>query len=272
MPVTRLPLGFHLSLHLEDSRVIARSIAERRRVARIVLRQGEPFNLVAFRLADTHLHLEVCCGRQPAGELCRRVEIALALALRPGIGFAPPFIEPIRNQGHLYNAFNYVMEQEPNHGIDLDPCFEASNLPDLLRMRLLGRYTRVALAALLPRVREQQLIGYLGLAAMGEAAGGSLEHVVDAALAATGLPGFTGHSLEENRARGLVLALAPTAASGGQLAAALSVSSRTIRRLRGQAVDPELVTAARRQLFVRRALAERRAPPAPVPAQAAAGT
>ena len=76
-------------LCLREDRVIAVDLAARRTLARTVLKAGRSRGLLAFRAADTHLHLQVACGRPEAGELARRLEIALVRALRLAVGFAP---------------------------------------------------------------------------------------------------------------------------------------------------------------------------------------
>jgi hypothetical protein len=39
-------------------------------------------------------------------------------------------VRPIHTQGHLNGAFHYTFRQEQHHGICVDTCFDASNLPD----------------------------------------------------------------------------------------------------------------------------------------------
>ena len=60
-----MALGHHIMLRLDDSRVIAPVVEDRRAMARAVLKAGRPFRLLAFRAADTHLHLEVACDPKP---------------------------------------------------------------------------------------------------------------------------------------------------------------------------------------------------------------
>ena len=76
-------------LRLRDGRVIAVDLGAQRTLARTVLKAGRSRGQLAFRAADTHLHLQVACDRPEAGELARRLEIALVRSLRLAVGFAP---------------------------------------------------------------------------------------------------------------------------------------------------------------------------------------
>ena len=71
------PLAYHVTMRLADDRVLAPSDLERRRAARVLLRIGRDFDLLAFRLADTHLHALVRCSAEASGRFCQRVACAL---------------------------------------------------------------------------------------------------------------------------------------------------------------------------------------------------
>jgi hypothetical protein len=83
-------------------------------LASIILGQGRAHDLLAFGLADTHPHLLTPKSREEAGELVRRVEISLVKRLRLEVGFATPYFKPILDGAHLYRAFTYVLEQNPD--------------------------------------------------------------------------------------------------------------------------------------------------------------
>jgi hypothetical protein len=112
-------LAQHVNISLRDHRVIAPSTAARRRLAYVVFRQCGP-KLLVFSGVDTHLHLELLCGRTAAGEIVRRIEIALQRWLQPQVGFQH-YCEPVRDQGHLRRAFFYILRQRERHGYDDDP-------------------------------------------------------------------------------------------------------------------------------------------------------
>jgi hypothetical protein len=241
------PLGFHVMLRLRDDRVIATSTWMRRRLARVVLEQCADFGLLAFRAADTHLHLEVACARAAAGELARRIEIALGRCLRLGGPFAPAHVRAIESQRHLQNTFHYILGQDARHGLSSDPLFEASNVPDLLGARLLGGYTLANVRAHLPRVRAHDL----PLELPDSPAHRSLAQLADAAAAAACLGELHGKSQAVRDARCAALALANGRASVAELASLLAITAPTVRHLRAVPARPELVRAIERQLRLR---------------------
>ena len=250
------PVGHHLILRLRDDRVLAPDTRARRRLARSVLAVAADFELLAFRAADSHLHLEAACDRARAGELARRLAIALHRRLAAAaVGFERARIQPIRGQHHLENTFHYILGQERHHGLRSDPLAESSNLPDLLGLRLLGAHTIPRVRALLPCVRRGDLLAHLSLDAIPETPGSAAD-LVDAAAAAAGLPDLEGRSREIADARAAAALAASGSLATGALAELLGVDARTIRRLRARPVDERLVGAVRLQLGLRAARAE----------------
>ncbi len=246
------PIAHHIICRLADSRVIAPTASERRLVARVVLEKCRGRQLLAFNVVDTHLHGEIAESRACCGELVRRIELALHPALRLDVGFGEPEIQPVKDQRHLRNAFDYILRQGDHHGLDWDPCWEASNLPDLLGARILGIYTARSVRQHLPRVRREELLAYLGISRLEES-DGPLEEVVPAALAAAGLAELHPRSVE-----GLQLARAIVEVVGdrmpvGRLADLLEVNRSSLFRFRRRPVDHVLVRAVRLQLALRRA-------------------
>jgi len=82
-----MPLGYHVMCHMVDGRVIAPTPAARRVVAHAVLKKAAPYQLLAFNLPDTHLHLALIEDEATSAELARRIEIAITGAGSP-VGFA----------------------------------------------------------------------------------------------------------------------------------------------------------------------------------------
>lgn len=249
------PLAHQIILRLRDDRVLAPTIAARRALAGAVARAGQPFPLLVFRAADTHLHLVALCPAPEATELGRRVAIALVRALALPIGFNPVQVRPVTDQAHLRRLFFYVLGQEQHHGTDLDPFHDASNLPDLLGMRLLARHTLGTVRAALPRLRRADLLKPLRIAALPEEPA-SWELLAEAAAAAGGLPALSGRTAEVVAARRAAVHAAREAMTAADAARLLGVSERAITRLRAEETDKDLVLAVRRQLAVRAARPE----------------
>ncbi|HZO16374.1 MAG TPA: hypothetical protein VFB62_24035 [Polyangiaceae bacterium] len=232
--------------------MIAPSAAARRLFARVMWRMTRGFWTLAFAAADTHAHLEVArCGRRDAGELARRIELSLGRVLELPVGFEPARIKEIRDQGHLGGVFRYTLRQDRHHGVDVDPMRDATNLPDLLGLRIGGEHTVAAVRELLPRVQREELMSfYEPLGAPGEIV---LADLADAAAASVA------RDLRDPRAaRARVAAVHAVDASTQELALALGLDARSVRRLRQRRPDNSHVVAIQRQLLLRARLRGRR--------------
>jgi len=248
-------LGYHINLGATDGRVIAPNTRVQRTLARTVLTAGRDCGLLAFRAADTHLHILAACCRELAGRWLRSLSTKLRVRLKLPNGLSSAHFEPVADQRHLVNAFRYVLRQDERHGTQHDPLAEASNLPDLLGMRLIGGYTAGSVARLLPRIRAEELVarldltvGQLTAAAISEDA---YEQLEDAAAATLGLPRLLGRSSEVVAARVAAVAVVGDALPTARLTRLLGSTARTIRRLKGREADPRLVEAVARQLRLR---------------------
>jgi hypothetical protein len=234
------PIGWHIGLRLADDRVIAGTAEERRILARIVSRHGSRAALAAWRAADTHLHAQLFCDRGGVGGFTQRVASAARIELALPVPMRMTFIKPLKDQWHAQHTHGYILTQEEHHGLRSDPFHEASNLPDLLGMRMIGGDAMAVVKRYLPRVRLEELAALLGHDVTGGAV--QLPLLADAAAAAFALPDLAGRTDAE----------------------ALDVGVRTVVRLRGQACDPAPIGAVRRQWRLRSAAA--RAPgPTEVP-------
>lgn len=248
-------IGFHVRTSLEDRRVIAPGVAERRALARAVLRIGRDYRLAAFRAPDDHLHMLPLCDRRQAGQLVRRVEIALQRCLALPVGFEPPYIKPLADQRHGYGTFRYIMRQDEHHGLEVDPWGEASNLPDLLGLRLLGGYTSFTVGQFFPRITEEELASRLGIRAAQlrepMRPDRALEDLAEAAAAAAALPDLRGRSAEVVAARQAAMVAVVPGVRASVLAKRLGVTPRVVQRQRALPHDPMLVEAVQRQLRLR---------------------
>jgi hypothetical protein len=166
----------------------------------------------------------------------------------------------IREQWHAQSLLRYVLGQEEHHRISSDPLHEASNLPDLLGMRLVGSYTVVLLARHLPRVRHQDLLEMIGHDLTGPV---DAQLLPDAAAAAFAVAALRGRDEDKVAARRAAVHAAKRVAAD-RIAELLHVGVPTIERLRAQPCEPAHVTAVLRQWRLRSAAAaSARAPNAP---------
>ena len=238
-------LAHHIMLKLRDRRVIAPTVEARRRLARSVLLRGDEFGLLAFRAADSHVHLLALCDREAAGEYGRRVE----LSLRQPSPFLPAHVKPIGDQRYLETCFDYILDQERHHEIDLDPRHEASALPDLLGLRVVAPQIMHRVRSYLPRIKRRALLEHLGAPDL-DGPPVSWHGLAEASAAALGLPSLSGRSADQVAAR--VAAVHATAALGPSATARLLGTSRmTVHRLRRREPRPDLIRALLRQLRLR---------------------
>ncbi len=250
MALPASPLGWHLVLRLQDDRVLAPSVATRRRLARVLTALAQDFPLLVWRVVDTHLHVLGLLTEAEVAELVRRVRIAVAY-VHPGVPLLLGRRIPVQNQWHLAEAFAYVLRQDAHHGVGNDPLQEGSAVLDLLGMRLLGAPIAARVREHLPRVRREQLIPHLGVATLDE--GVHLEHLADAAGAAFALPHLRGRADEVVIARRAAVHAAADARTA-DLARALAITPRSIQRLRAQAPPPAHVRAVALQMALRAAV------------------
>ena len=241
-----MPLAQHIRIRTRDDSVIAATPEARRILANTVLRYGRETTLLAFSLADHHLHLQAACTHGVAGELARRIQLSLTRSLGLTAGFDPVYRKPIEDARHQRNVFHYLMKQAPHHGLDLDPLLEGTNLPDLLGLRVIGAYTAQNLRRRLPRLTRNELLAHLGLDEL-RPAHGPPELILDAAAAAMARPDINGKSPDALRARRAALDVA-SHLRPAELRSLLAISRASLYRLREMPADPAVVKAIRLQL------------------------
>ncbi len=244
----------HLTLRMAQDWNLARTIAERRAAVRSIVSVGAgDLGLLAFGIADTHVHLLIAATPSRAIELARRIKLGLHRVLSLGrVSFAPTRLRAIEDMHHLTNAVSYVVGQPAKHARGLDPYFEGSSLHELLGLRVadegqLGR----AIQALAPRFDAASLAAIAG----ADVTTGPIdfELLADAATAAFALSSLRGRTVSVARARWAAVHVARDLASG-EIASLLGVSVSWVNELRRSAPPPAHVEAVRRQLRLRTAV------------------
>ncbi|MBK6520662.1 MAG: hypothetical protein IPG04_42680 [Polyangiaceae bacterium] len=247
------PLGYHVTMRLHDSRVIARTAGMRRVAARTLVAVGAPRGLAAFSIADTHLHLLCLASRRDAGALARVAGVALSKRLALGARFDPSRFVAISDQAHLASAFFYVLRQQQRHGLANDATHDGSILPDLLGWRLLGEGARQCVARMashLPRVRAEDLTALVELGSPDRAV--ASRALADAAAAAFGLATARGRAPAAVRARRAAVHVGmPLGLSTADLARLLETTQRSVQRLARERADAGALRAVTWQLRLR---------------------
>lgn len=239
-------IGSHINTKLADSRPIALDVAALRQVAQGVLRVGRPFELLGFRLADNHLHAVLAEDHVRATEFARRVELSIQARLRPGVRFQHVWVTPIESQSHLRRSFLYGFRQEEHHGTEVDPLYEASNLPDLLGARTIGRWTVAKVRQRLPRIGRPQLESFLPVTPAESNL--DLDLLPDAAAAAIGAKELASPGARAADLRAAAAHSVRGWASRRAMAEILGVHPRSVIKMLAREADPDLVRAIDAQL------------------------
>jgi len=260
-PPQRTARAWHCTTRLETDAVLVRDDSERRAVVRAILRHGLPAGLIAYAVVDTHLHALFVGERREVGEAMRRMELACHRLLGLRNRFDGARILPIRDQRHLRNVLPYVLRQVERHELLTDALQEGSAIHDLLGLRPVGAGLPRALLAELPRIVLDSLWRQLGVepeevsgwdAPLVEA---DLPYLEEATLAAFASSSIRSRSRQHRRALGAMVQAA-AGLSAPRVGRAVGLAHTTVTRLQRQSVPPAWVAAIRRQVRLRRRLAE----------------
>lgn len=243
---------WHITLSSETRMPLFRSEA-RRRQAVCVLIEVLAGALILFCAADDHLHVVVVCSDEGLPHL----RTTLWLALRP-LAEAPlssTHVKRVRDRRHLERLVGYFLRQTDHHGLSESlALYSGSCYPDLVGARRVEGF-RPLLFELLPRWRPSDLhrIVDLGSAPLGPAADHAVRaagaaHLVFAASMSTAAdPLLRGNGSRVVLARTVAARLgAAVGIARAELAWALDVTPRALRRIEERPVAPEQVDAARR--------------------------
>jgi hypothetical protein len=247
-----MPIGWQIILRRRDDGPLAATPAERRQLAACTLRVLRNTGLLSFGVAGGHGHWPGRWTREEAGQAARALQIGLGRFLGHAGELEPARLRPIHDQRHLSNAFLYALTQQVHHDMVPDPFHEATALPDLLGLRVVGLCLRPRVAERLPALRRPQLTDILGVDP-DDLTHTELGCLADAAAAAVSLPGLTGRTHLEVQARAAAVQLASASEPSTAIAAALGISLRSAQRLKALAVPPDLLRAVLGQWRLRSA-------------------
>lgn len=229
-----------------------------RLASQIVFEHGDSRGLLAFRFADTHLHVLLMCLRAAAGIFARSVEGALRKRLGIPIAFEGARIRPIETVRHLSNGFRYTFRQEAHHGTAFDPAHEGSNLPELLGMRVRPSGIGARVRAAVPRLTRATLLEWLGTSVIDDSeASTDITLVSEASAAAFGIANLYGLSRAHASARRAAVHVLDKLAPEHDPATLLSLPVRSVNRYRVEQAPATDLRAVERQLRLRTFLRER---------------
>lgn len=246
-----MSLGYHVMMRLASGQVIASTTAQRRELATVLLSQGRELELLAFFVADNHIHALLMCSRAQATEFARRVELSCQAHRHFGVPFSHCHLKAVRDQAHLENTFHYILRQELRHNTDLDPLREGSIVLDLLGLRVLGLYAVATVRAAIPRATRNDLLAHLGDVDLDQPIV-HWSHLEQAAASAFGLADLRARTSRTARALAAAAALAGGQIGATETAALLGRSRSTLWRLQ-RSIEPSAlaIEAVRKQLALR---------------------
>lgn len=253
------PLGHHLVFRARNSRILAPDVGTQRQLTRTLLSIGESFELLAFRAAGDHLHVELLADRARSGRFAQAAGSALTQVL-DGPGFGPVWFEPMFDQRHVERTFAYIHANTTKHGVANDPLHEASSIGALLGLvpDAGGITTRVRRH--LPRTTREHLLAALAIEDIQPTV--RLDILTDAAAGAVLLPTLD-ESAPGYRARSAAARCALTQFTPAAVAQTLGCTERAVRRMRSRPADAALERAIQLRIGLRTALGARGDPDSP---------
>lgn len=247
------PIAWHVSLALDPKTCSLDDPASCRLLARTMLECGEPFGLLAFRVHDHTLRVLVQASQSSTQDFARHLRICLAHRMDLGSDFQRVRLSAVVGPQQLYWQLLHVLRGPalPVH----DPLAEASNLHDLLGLRVIGRATRLRLVALLPELDPASLQSLLPVSDFATAPIID-ELLTDSAAAAACVAHVDVSGADGRRARAaLHLARVVLRTRRGR---GPRVTARALQELLAERNGQELVDAVLRQTRLRSAVADAR--------------
>ncbi len=243
------PLAYHLILRLLDNRVIITTPSKRAILIQTINKLSLQRKLLAWRMADTHLHLLIVNNRREAGEFARVVEMALKRRLDLDIGFSPAYIKQIHGQQHFIKTFFYILGQGQHHKILNDPFHEASNVLDIIGLRTINSHAATLVNQYLPRVNKEAVLNLLNINLDKTIKDFSVLRAATASV--VGVDKFHKRVDSEIDVRAAAIKIVGNKLPVSTLAKQLDVSQRTIYRLKKRQANPMIIEALKSQLKMR---------------------
>ncbi len=175
--------------------------------------------------------------------------MVLKKRLKLDVSFNPVYIKPIHNQQHLINTFFYILDQNEHHGVNSDPFYEGSIIPDILGLRVLPKPLPNTLSQYLPRIKKSDLPSLAKLDLHAEIT--DLTPLPQATTAAVGIHRLDKKCKKSMAARTAAIHIAESKIPNSTLAEWLNISPRSVRRLKSHQPDPTLLKAVMGQLRIR---------------------
>jgi len=256
---------WHLTYATDGRHPIAADEEERRAAVRALGRCAGA-ETVLFCVVDDHLHLVLHASKQRAGRLAQALLVSLRALSTQRVD--PAHIRPVETRSHLRSLVPYLLTQVEHHGLDEHPAlYTGSCFPDLIGARLVeGLDVPTRLREALPRFRLRAAYESVGLPpatlrplsdTLVRAAGAA--RIVAASSAAFAAPELlSGRAAVIARARRCAAQLGhEVGLAAKEIAWALSVTPRAVRRLRAPALPATDLRAARIRLALEAAATQR---------------
>ena len=222
-----------------------------------MLQHGESRGLVAFRIADTHVHALIVGTREEAGRFALFAEAGLRKRLRIPVAFERCRIRAVDSERHLANTLRYIFKQEEHHDTAFDLAHDGSSLPDLLELRVVAPWILKRVRQLLPRLKRAVILGWLQ-APRFETIEPDVARLADAAAAVWSLDGVAGLTEAHANARRAAVHVFDRLGNRSVSAAhVLQIPVRSVTRYRSEQVSAAALHAVESQLRLRTYLQQR---------------
>jgi hypothetical protein len=237
----------HFIWRADGHRAVLRDPVGRLAAIRALLRVD--VEVLLFSVVDTHVHAVLHgADRWSRAAVSRALSVAVACRGEPAVA------KPVVGRSHLQSLVRYLLVQPAHHGLELPVArYEGSCFFDLIGARLLDGFDPGAIRAHLPRLRDRDLLGIVGLDAL-EPLGVDGQALPALVAAARGVYGAVGRGRPAHEVAARMLAAQAARRAGFDLEAisvALATSPRTVRRALAAAPDERHWRALGLQLALR---------------------